>query len=122
MLAGSGRVKLDDEIETLDAIRVAPRVTREFEAGSDGIELLAFGPRHEGRRADSQLVDRLLAPGEALDLAHLDPALGELRPRGLYVRDHQLQALDRAGRHVREPGPQGDRGGRPGRGQLDEAV
>ncbi len=51
VLAGSGRVKLDDEIleiEALDAIRVAPGVTRKFEAGSDGIELLAFGPRHEG--------------------------------------------------------------------------
>jgi mannose-6-phosphate isomerase-like protein (cupin superfamily) len=51
VLAGSGRVKLDDdiiEIERLDAIRVAPTVTRSFEAGSDGIEVLAFGPRHEG--------------------------------------------------------------------------
>ncbi|MDQ2940395.1 MAG: cupin domain-containing protein [Actinomycetota bacterium] len=51
VLAGSGRVKLDDkivEIEVLDAIRVAPGVTRQFEAGSDGIELLACGPRHEG--------------------------------------------------------------------------
>jgi mannose-6-phosphate isomerase-like protein (cupin superfamily) len=51
VLAGSGRVKLEDEIveiEALDAIRVAPSVTRAFEAGPDGIELLAFGPRHEG--------------------------------------------------------------------------
>jgi len=51
VLAGSGRVKLDDEIielDTLDAIRVAPQVTRAFEAGSDGIELLAFGPRLDG--------------------------------------------------------------------------
>ncbi len=51
VLAGSGRVKLDDkivEIEVHDAIRVAPGVTRQFEAGSDGIELLACGPRHEG--------------------------------------------------------------------------
>jgi mannose-6-phosphate isomerase-like protein (cupin superfamily) len=51
ILAGSGRLKLDDEIidvETLDAIRVAPGVTRQFEAGSDGIEVLAFGARHEG--------------------------------------------------------------------------
>jgi mannose-6-phosphate isomerase-like protein (cupin superfamily) len=56
VLAGSGRVKLDDEIveiEALDAIRVAPGVTRQFEAGSDGIELLAFGQRHEG---DGELV------------------------------------------------------------------
>jgi mannose-6-phosphate isomerase-like protein (cupin superfamily) len=51
VLAGSGRVKLDDEIvdiEALDAIRVAPGVTRQFEAGPDGIELIACGPRHEG--------------------------------------------------------------------------
>jgi mannose-6-phosphate isomerase-like protein (cupin superfamily) len=56
VLAGSGRVKLDDEIleiEALDAIRVTPGVTRKFEAGSDGIELLAFGPRHEG---DGELI------------------------------------------------------------------
>ena len=51
VLSGSGRVKLDDEIaelERLDAVRVAPGVTRAFEAGPDGLELLAFGPRHEG--------------------------------------------------------------------------
>ena len=51
VLAGSGRVKLDDEVievEALDAIRVSPGVTRAFEAGSDGIELLAFGPRQKG--------------------------------------------------------------------------
>jgi mannose-6-phosphate isomerase-like protein (cupin superfamily) len=51
VLSGSGRVKLDDEIleiVTLDAIRVAPQVIRAFEAGSDGLELLAFGPRHDG--------------------------------------------------------------------------
>ena len=51
VVAGSGRMKLDDEIievERLDAIRVSPGVIRAFEAGPDGIELLAFGPRHEG--------------------------------------------------------------------------
>jgi mannose-6-phosphate isomerase-like protein (cupin superfamily) len=51
VLSGSGRVKLDDEIveiDALDALRVAPGVTRAFEAGSDGMELLAVGPRHEG--------------------------------------------------------------------------
>jgi mannose-6-phosphate isomerase-like protein (cupin superfamily) len=56
VLAGSGRLKLDDEvleIEALDAIRVAPAVTRQFEAGPDGIELIAFGPRHEG---DGELI------------------------------------------------------------------
>jgi mannose-6-phosphate isomerase-like protein (cupin superfamily) len=51
VLAGSGRVKLDDEIvpiEKLDALRVAPQVIRGFEAGPDGLDLLAFGPRHDG--------------------------------------------------------------------------
>ena len=51
VLAGSGRVKLDDEIvaiEPLDAIRVAPAVIRIFEGGSAGLEMLAFGPRHKG--------------------------------------------------------------------------
>ena len=51
VLSGGGRVKLDDEIvelETMDAIRVAPSVTRAFEAGDEGLELLVFGPRHDG--------------------------------------------------------------------------
>jgi mannose-6-phosphate isomerase-like protein (cupin superfamily) len=51
VLSGSGRVKLDDDIEeisAMDAIRVAPAVTRAFEAGPDGLQLLAFGPRHRG--------------------------------------------------------------------------
>ncbi|HEY3185860.1 MAG TPA: cupin domain-containing protein [Solirubrobacteraceae bacterium] len=50
VVAGSGRVKLDDDIvdlQPLDAVRVAPGVIRQFEAGSDGLELLAFGPHHE---------------------------------------------------------------------------
>jgi mannose-6-phosphate isomerase-like protein (cupin superfamily) len=51
VIGGSGRMKLDDEIieiGRLDAIRVAPDVTRAFEGGSDGLELIAFGPRHKG--------------------------------------------------------------------------
>ncbi|MEA2346950.1 MAG: hypothetical protein QOG62_737 [Thermoleophilaceae bacterium] len=51
VLAGSGKFKLDDElvdVDTMDAIRVAPTVTRAFEAGDDGLEVLVFGPRHEG--------------------------------------------------------------------------
>lgn len=51
VLSGSGRVKLDDEIVSLselDAIRVSPGVTRAFEAGDEGLEMLAFGPRSEG--------------------------------------------------------------------------
>ena len=48
VLSGSGRVRLDDEIldlVQLDAIRIAPWVTRCFESGEDGLELLVFGPR-----------------------------------------------------------------------------
>jgi mannose-6-phosphate isomerase-like protein (cupin superfamily) len=51
VLGGSGRVKLDEdivEIGPLDAIRVAPSVVRAFEAGPDGLEIVAFGPRHDG--------------------------------------------------------------------------
>ena len=56
VLSGTGRVKLDDAVEDvgpLDAIRVAPSVVRSFEAGDDGLEVLAFGPRHKG---DGELV------------------------------------------------------------------
>ena len=56
VLSGSGRVKLDDEvleIERLDAIRVTPGVTRQFEGGPHGLELIVFGPRHEG---DGELI------------------------------------------------------------------
>jgi quinol monooxygenase YgiN/mannose-6-phosphate isomerase-like protein (cupin superfamily) len=51
VLAGSGRVKLDDairDVKALDAIRVAPRCSRAFEAGPDGLEVLVVGPAHPG--------------------------------------------------------------------------
>jgi mannose-6-phosphate isomerase-like protein (cupin superfamily) len=56
VLSGAGRINLDGEVvdvKRLDAIRVAPPVVRTFEAGPDGLELLAFGPRHEG---DGELI------------------------------------------------------------------
>jgi quercetin dioxygenase-like cupin family protein len=46
VLAGSGRVKLDDDVVELrpwDVVRVAPQVARAFEAGPEGLELLAVG-------------------------------------------------------------------------------
>lgn len=55
VLAGSGRMKLDDdvvELERLDAIRVSPGVMRAFEAGDDGLEVLAFSPRREDDRGE----------------------------------------------------------------------
>jgi quinol monooxygenase YgiN/mannose-6-phosphate isomerase-like protein (cupin superfamily) len=51
VLAGEGRVKIDDEIaqvRPLDAIRVAPSSSRAFQAGPDGLEFLVFGPHHTG--------------------------------------------------------------------------
>lgn len=57
VLSGRGLAKLGDElieIEPLDAIRVAPQTPRAFEAGPDGLELLAFGPHHPG---DGESVD-----------------------------------------------------------------
>ena len=56
VLSGSGRVRIGDEISEvwpLDAIRVGPEQTRAFEAGDDGLELLAFGPRARG---DAEIV------------------------------------------------------------------
>lgn len=58
VVAGSGRAKLDDEIIELaqwDVLRVAPAVVRAFEAGPDGMEIIAVGSdRPEG--GDGQLV------------------------------------------------------------------
>jgi mannose-6-phosphate isomerase-like protein (cupin superfamily) len=52
VVGGSGRLKLDDEIVELrqwDVVRVAPATVRAFEAGPDGLEVLAVGSdRPEG--------------------------------------------------------------------------
>jgi mannose-6-phosphate isomerase-like protein (cupin superfamily) len=50
VVAGGGRAKLDDDLVELrqwDALRVPPEVTRQFEAGPDGMEILAFGAPRE---------------------------------------------------------------------------
>jgi mannose-6-phosphate isomerase-like protein (cupin superfamily) len=55
VLSGSGRLKLDDEVVDvgpLDAIRVAPQTIRCFEAGPEGLELLAFGERPDPEQAE----------------------------------------------------------------------
>jgi len=62
VLAGSGRVKLDDDLvdlAPLDAVRVSPGTTRSFEAGPDGIEVLIFGSRIEG---DGEMVQDFWDP------------------------------------------------------------
>ena len=46
VLEGGGRAKLGDdvvELRRLDAVRVAPATMRAFEAGPDGLVLLAYG-------------------------------------------------------------------------------
>ena len=52
VVGGSGWIKLDDQIVELrpwDAVRVAPSTVRAFEAGVDGLELIAIGSdRPEG--------------------------------------------------------------------------
>ena len=56
IVRGGGLFKLDDEIievEKLDAIRIAPDVTRALEAGDEGLEVIVFGPRYDG---DGELI------------------------------------------------------------------
>jgi len=51
IIAGSARIKLEDEIVDLrpwDAVRVPPEVRRGLEAGPDGAEILAFGAPNTG--------------------------------------------------------------------------
>lgn len=52
VISGSGRMRLDEEIREIgvwDVIRVAPEVVRAFEAGPNGLELIAVGgPKPEG--------------------------------------------------------------------------
>ena len=55
VVGGSGRMKLDDDVidlERLDAVRVSPGVIRAFEAGGEGLEILAFSPRREDDRGE----------------------------------------------------------------------
>jgi len=64
ILSGGGIAKLgNEEIEVapLDALRVAPELARNFEAGPDGLDLLAFGsPRDPDPDAEA---DAEMLPG-----------------------------------------------------------
>jgi quinol monooxygenase YgiN/mannose-6-phosphate isomerase-like protein (cupin superfamily) len=56
VLSGGGRARIGDEVvelEALDALRVGPEQTRQFEAGPEGLEYLVFGPRAKG---DAEIV------------------------------------------------------------------
>jgi quercetin dioxygenase-like cupin family protein len=52
VVSGTGRALLDGDVIVLrqwDVVRVAPEVARAFEAGPDGLELIAVGgPKPEG--------------------------------------------------------------------------
>jgi quercetin dioxygenase-like cupin family protein len=51
VVRGGGRMKLDDEVievRTNDALRLAPTTIREWEAGPDGLEMIAFGTHTDG--------------------------------------------------------------------------
>jgi mannose-6-phosphate isomerase-like protein (cupin superfamily) len=51
VLSGAGRIKLGDDVfdlKEMDAIRISPWIVRSLAAGPDGLEVLAFGPRHDG--------------------------------------------------------------------------
>jgi quercetin dioxygenase-like cupin family protein len=52
VVGGSGRIRLDDEVQLLrlwDVIRVSPEVVRAFEGGDEGLEVIAIGAdRPEG--------------------------------------------------------------------------
>jgi uncharacterized cupin superfamily protein len=58
VVGGSGRARLDDEILDLrqwDVLRVAPQTVRAFEAGPEGLEVIAVGSdRPEG--GDGEMV------------------------------------------------------------------
>src|ERR687891_410712 len=55
-----------------------------------------------------------------LDLAHVDAPPDERLPGGVDVRDHQLEALHGARRHLGEAGADHDRASRAGRRELDD--
>ena len=64
VIGGSGRVRLDDEVRDIrqwDVVRVSPPTVRAFEAGPEGLEIVAVGSDRpeggDGVRAESAWVD-----------------------------------------------------------------
>ncbi len=58
VIAGSGKVKLEDEVVELkqwDVLRVAPATGRSFASGPDGLELLAIG---FGPGGDASMIEK----------------------------------------------------------------
>lgn len=63
VVSGSGRLKIEEEIVDVakwDAIRVPAHAARQFEAGPDGLEVLAFG---ESNTTDPSAPDGKIMPG-----------------------------------------------------------
>ena len=56
VVKGGARVKVDDDVVdlgVLDALRVGPGVMRQFEAGPEGLEYVAFGtPQTDAKEAE----------------------------------------------------------------------
>jgi quercetin dioxygenase-like cupin family protein len=64
VIGGSGRVRLGDEIREVrqwDVVRVSPATVRAFEAGADGLEIIAVGSDRpeggDGVAADTAWID-----------------------------------------------------------------
>lgn len=64
VVSGSGRIRLDDAVHELrqwDVVRVGPTTVRAFEAGDDGLELIAIGSDRpeggDGVRLDPAWID-----------------------------------------------------------------
>lgn len=64
VIAGSGYVRLGDEIREIrqwDVVRVGPATIRAFEAGADGLEMIAVGSDRpeggDGVRAETAWID-----------------------------------------------------------------
>ncbi len=59
VVRGSARLKLDDDVLELseyDAVRVPAGMMRNFEAGPDGVDYVAFGaPFVEDKRAEADM-------------------------------------------------------------------
>ena len=56
VFSGSGRFRAGDdvfEIGPRDVVAVGPQTMREYEAGPDGLELIAFGAHHEGEKTEA---------------------------------------------------------------------
>jgi quercetin dioxygenase-like cupin family protein len=67
VIAGSGRIRLDDEVVELrqwDVVRVSPEVVRGFEAGADGLEIIAVGADKPEGGDGVRDPGRWAAPGE----------------------------------------------------------